>query len=157
MLLADAWVYPTSHRRRRLDAPITWTYVSNEPPTRETWHCFPHGHSSFVTICILKPIQTHSNGNTLTFTQSSFREQKSKYHTDVFNVLPLSFYRQWYSAGLRTGWSVARVPAGAGNFSLHHRVQTGSGAHPSSYAIGSKGSFPVDKAAGKWSWPFTSI
>jgi hypothetical protein len=24
-------------------------------------------------------------------------------------------------------------PAGAGNFSLRHRVQTGSGAHPSSY------------------------
>jgi hypothetical protein len=34
---------------------------------------------------------------------------------------------QWYSAGLRTGWSRFRVPAGAGNFSLHHRVQSGSG------------------------------
>jgi hypothetical protein len=37
---------------------------------------------------------------------------------------------QFYSAGLRAGWSEVRVPAGAGNFSLHHRVQTGSGAHP---------------------------
>jgi hypothetical protein len=31
---------------------------------------------------------------------------------------------QWYSAGLRTGQSGVRVPAGVGNFSLHHRVQT---------------------------------
>jgi len=27
------------------------------------------------------------------------------------------------------GWTGDRVPAGAGNFSLDHRVQTGSGAH----------------------------
>jgi hypothetical protein len=38
-----------------------------------------------------------------------------------------------------------RVPAGAGNFSLRHRVQTGSGA---SYPVGSRGSFPGGKAAG---------
>jgi hypothetical protein len=29
-----------------------------------------------------------------------------------------------------------------GNFSLHHRVQNGSGAHPASYPMGTKGSFP---------------
>jgi hypothetical protein len=29
-----------------------------------------------------------------------------------------------------------RFPAGAGNFSLRHRVQTGSGAHSASYAVG---------------------
>jgi hypothetical protein len=32
-----------------------------------------------------------------------------------------------------------RIPAGAGNFSLRHRVQTGSGAHPASYPVGTKG------------------
>jgi hypothetical protein len=47
---------------------------------------------------------------------------------------------QWYSAGLRAGWSGVRVPAEAGNFSLHHRVQTGSGAHPASYPVGTRGS-----------------
>jgi hypothetical protein len=31
---------------------------------------------------------------------------------------------------------------GAGNFSLHHRVQTGSEAHPASYPVGNRGSFP---------------
>jgi hypothetical protein len=40
-------------------------------------------------------------------------------------------------------------PAGAENFSLHHRVQTGSGAHPASYKIGTRGSFPGCKAAGR--------
>jgi hypothetical protein len=29
-----------------------------------------------------------------------------------------------------------RFPVGAGNFSLHHRVQNGSGAHPASYSMG---------------------
>jgi hypothetical protein len=38
-------------------------------------------------------------------------------------------------------------PAGAGNFSLHYRVQNGSGAHPASYPIGTRGSFPGGKAA----------
>jgi len=31
-----------------------------------------------------------------------------------------------YIPGLRAGWSRVRVPAGAGNFSLHHCFQTGS-------------------------------
>jgi hypothetical protein len=41
-----------------------------------------------------------------------------------------------------------RFPAGAGNFSLHHRVQNGSGAHPASYPMGTRGSFPGGKSAG---------
>jgi hypothetical protein len=41
-----------------------------------------------------------------------------------------------------------RFPAGAGNFSLHHRVQTGSGAHPASYPMDARDSFPGVKAAG---------
>jgi hypothetical protein len=43
------------------------------------------------------------------------------------------------------------------NFSLHHRVQNGSGAHPASYTMGTRVSFPGGKAAGSWSWPLTSI
>jgi hypothetical protein len=41
-----------------------------------------------------------------------------------------------------------RLPAGAGNFSLH-RVRNGSGAHPASYPMGTRGSFPGVKAAGR--------
>jgi hypothetical protein len=35
-----------------------------------------------------------------------------------------------------------RFPAGAGNFSHRYRVQTDSGAHPVSYPMGTRGSFP---------------
>jgi hypothetical protein len=52
------------------------------------------------------------------------------------------------SYGLDGRSSRYRFPAGAGNFSLHHRVQNGSGAHPASYPMGTTGSFPRGKAAG---------
>jgi hypothetical protein len=50
--------------------------------------------------------------------------------------------------GLDDRGSTFRFPAGGGNFSLHHRVQTCSGVHPASYPMGTKGSFPGGKAAG---------
>jgi hypothetical protein len=50
--------------------------------------------------------------------------------------------------GLDDRVSRVRFPAGAGNFSLHHRVQNGSGAHPVSYRKGTRGSVSGGKAAG---------
>jgi hypothetical protein len=64
---------------------------------------------------------------------------------------------QRYGAGLRAGGSRFRVSAGVEYFSLSHRVQTGSGAHPASYPMGIRVSFPGGKASGAWSWPLTSI
>jgi hypothetical protein len=55
--------------------------------------------------------------------------------------------------GLHDEGSSVLFPAEAGNFSLHHRVQNGSGAHPDSYPMATRGSFPGGKAAGAWSWP----
>jgi hypothetical protein len=49
--------------------------------------------------------------------------------------------------GLDDRDSRVRFPAGAGNFSLHHRVQNGSDAHPASYPMGNRGSFPGGRAA----------
>jgi hypothetical protein len=49
--------------------------------------------------------------------------------------------------GLDDRGSRVRFPAVAGNFSLHHRVQNGSGAHPVSYPMGTEGFFPGGKAA----------
>jgi hypothetical protein len=40
-----------------------------------------------------------------------------------------------------------RFPARDGNFSLRHRVHTGSGAHTASYTMSKVGSFPGGKAA----------
>jgi hypothetical protein len=49
------------------------------------------------------------------------------------------------SVGIALGYGLddrdfrVRFPAGAGNFSLHHRV-------PASYPMGTRGSFPAGKA-----------
>jgi hypothetical protein len=59
--------------------------------------------------------------------------------------------------GLDDRGSRVRFSAGAGSFSLHHRVQNCSGAHPASCPMRTRGSFLGDKAAGAWSWPLTSI
>jgi hypothetical protein len=50
--------------------------------------------------------------------------------------------------GLEDRGSRVRFPEGAGIFSLHHRVQYGSGTHPASYPTGTRGSFRGGKAAG---------
>jgi hypothetical protein len=54
---------------------------------------------------------------------------------------------QGSSVGIATGYELddrgsgVRLPVEAGNFSRLHSVQTGSGAHPASYAIGNGGRF----------------
>jgi hypothetical protein len=63
--------------------------------------------------------------------------------------------------GIATGygledWGVGVwVPVGQ-EFSLLHVLQTGYGAHPASYPMGTGGSFPRGKAVGAWNWPLTS-
>jgi hypothetical protein len=57
------------------------------------------------------------------------------------------------SVGIATGYGLddggvgVRVPEGS-RFSFLHVVQTGSGVHPTSYPMGTQGSFPGGKAAG---------
>jgi hypothetical protein len=41
------------------------------------------------------------------------------------------------------------VLAKAGNFSLHHHIQNGSGAYQASYPVGTRGSFPGIKRLGR--------
>jgi hypothetical protein len=58
------------------------------------------------------------------------------------------------SFGIATGYGLdnqgsrAQFLAGAGNFSLHHYVLNGSGDHPASYPLGTRGSFPGVKQLG---------
>jgi hypothetical protein len=67
-------------------------------------------------------------------------------------IVVLSLYSHFFSNifinGLDDRGSRVRFPAGAGNFSLHRNVQNGSGAHPASYSMGTRVSFPGVKAAG---------
>jgi hypothetical protein len=89
------------------------------------------------------------------------------YPRQFWGLVLLPFSGEWFSlyqqnwcesrdnsVGIALGYGLddrgPRVPfpAGAGNFSLHHQVQNGSGAHPASYPMGTRGSFPGVKAAG---------
>jgi hypothetical protein len=51
--------------------------------------------------------------------------------------------------GLDDQGARVRFSAGAGNFSPHHRIQKGSGAHPDSYPMGIRGTFPGVKRPGR--------
>jgi hypothetical protein len=110
-------------------------------------HCVHKGPPLVSILCQVNPVH-----NLLSY---FFKIQS----VIIFPYMPRSEVRipQWYTIGLQAGWSVVQVPAGAGNFSLHHRVQTDSEAHPASYPVGKRGCFPRGKAAGAWSWPLTSI
>jgi hypothetical protein len=61
------------------------------------------------------------------------------------------------SVSIATGYGLdcrglgVRFGVVAGNFSLLHRVQNGSGAHPASYPTGTGNSFPGGKPSGAWS------
>jgi hypothetical protein len=70
---------------------------------------------------------------------------------------PSYIFMEWYlvkhrekfmdSVPYRTVYDLSGVRIRAGNSSLHRCVQTGSGAHPASYPMGIRGSFPGDRAA----------
>jgi hypothetical protein len=81
---------------------------------------------------------------------SVFSVRKSKgvrflWYFNYFNNFFFFFgVAQWYIAGLRAGLLGVRAPAVAGNYSLYHLVQTGSGAHPASYPMGKRSSFSLE-------------
>jgi hypothetical protein len=83
----------------------------------------------------------------LSFYHSSFLSLFLTFSAPFLITLLLIFFLS-AGLGLDNRGSRVRFPAEAGNFSLHHRVQDGSGAHPPSYPMGSRGSFPAGKVAG---------
>jgi hypothetical protein len=78
----------------------------------------------------------------------AFRHKLNTGPYDVFKKSRDSSVGIALGYGLDDQGSGVRFPAGAGNFSLHHRVQDGSGAHPASYPMSTRGSFLGGKAAG---------
>jgi len=49
------------------------------------------------------------------------------------------------------------VPSLGSAFSPRYHVHSGTGVHPVSYPMATVRSFSESKAAGPWSWSFTSI
>jgi hypothetical protein len=91
----------------------------------------------------------HMNDVSGVSTSPVFRRLTAIIVTDIY--LP-TFYLQSRDSSvgiaLDDRGSGVRFPTGAGNFSLHHRVQNGSGANSASYPKGTRGSFPGGKSAG---------
>jgi hypothetical protein len=86
-------------------------------------------------------------GYTFVYAREASDRQVKKFCSEINICNELSRY----SAGLRVdqGFTV-RFPAGAENFSLHHRyVQNGSGAYPVPYPMCTRGSFPGVKRPGR--------
>jgi hypothetical protein len=83
------------------------------------------------------------------FLQYAFMAWSIVKHRDDF-----TFKSRDSSVGIALGYGLddrgsrVQLSAGAGNFSLHHHVQHGPGAHPTSYPMGTRGSFRGGKAAG---------
>jgi hypothetical protein len=79
------------------------------------------------------------------------------YFLIIFTVVFEQEWRSRYSDCLRAGrprGGLSSSPGSVKNF--FHVVQIGSGAHPASYRLSTRGSFPGDKANRAWSWPLTS-
>jgi hypothetical protein len=80
---------------------------------------------------------------------SSHSHALFKIHYNTTTVITNDVYCRAQGYGLDDRGSRVRFPMGAGNFSLHHRVQNGSRAHPASYPMGTRGSFPGVQRPGR--------
>jgi hypothetical protein len=75
--------------------------------------------------------------------------------TYILDSAFISTSSNWKWIGIALGYGLdnrgsrVRIPAESGNFSLHHRVQNGSGAHSASYAVGTRGFFLGIKRPGR--------
>jgi hypothetical protein len=109
-------------------------------------HCRDHNSPPQVTILcrmnairICPPIFPKINFNIILPSTVGIRSGLFRFSEQNFLCIHLSHKSRDSSVGIATrldDWgSRVRFPAGAGNFSLHHRVQNGTGPHPASYPM----------------------
>jgi hypothetical protein len=72
----------------------------------------------------------------------------SKYKCFLSGNVDIILNQYLLSQGLDDRGPRVRFPAGAVNFSLYHRVQSGSETNPASYPMDTEDSFPGGRAAG---------
>jgi hypothetical protein len=143
------------------------SHVSNScympRPSNPPW--FDHSNNIWWSVQIIKLLTMQFPPDPRHFLplRSKYSQQRTIFEHLQFMFFPWCTKSCDSSVGIALGYgqddrgSRVRFLAGAGNFSLHHRVQNGSRAHSASCPMGIKGSFPVGKAARAWSWPLTSI
>jgi hypothetical protein len=96
-----------------------------------------------------------SNASNLVFIPQSDRPNTAPIYKSKWNVFLLD-RSQDNSVGIAAGYELD----GWGWYPGRDKIflfQTGPGAYPAFYPMGSSGDFPGDKTAGAWSWSLTSI
>jgi hypothetical protein len=109
----------------------------------------------FVVACIILSVQVSRQQDTST---QSINLHLLLFDRFIRRICPSPF-KTFGLAAYDMDSRGARVsfPAGSANFSLLHRVQTGSGAHRASYPMGTGTSLTGDKMARAWGEPLTSF
>jgi hypothetical protein len=86
------------------------------------------------------------------FKYALYCKPRRKFFPEIVLIISVLFENSDSSVGiatrLRDGRSEYFGSIPGMSFSLHHRVQTGSGVQPASYPMGTRGSFPGGKAGG---------
>jgi hypothetical protein len=99
--------------------------------------------STFNCLCLRRVATLYCRHQHVMVCYKKSFENVRKWNGHISYHLPIwAGIAQWYSAGVWGGRLGGWIPARAGNFSLHHPVQTGSGVYPASYPMGTRGSFP---------------
>jgi len=119
------------------------------------WAVTQNTHKRIVSRWITHPHSSRQRLNSPLFSTTWFRHyslSESQIYALIFNFyypnprkrldytnIPMSTWTSWYInvVGLRVGVS---CPGRSWEFFLHHRVQNGSGTHPASHPICTKGS-----------------
>jgi hypothetical protein len=143
---ASAWSWSLPSNAEVQNA---WSSTFTLPYVFMAWYLLKHGNNLTLLLAI-----THPSKHPLSWSLT---------HGLTYPLMPANKCAIVHSkscgssVGIALGYgpddrgSRIRFPTGAGNFSLHHRVQNASEAHPASYPVGTGGSFPWDKVAEAWS------
>jgi hypothetical protein len=125
------WLILLLLRSQSVSTPVSDTHVL---------HCLLSLH---VCLCMQTRIKQLNTGGNVVMSVICF-------------VIHMFFSRSQDSSVdivMRCGLGSQGSPTGLGKrLSLLHSGQSSHEAHPASYSVGTRGSFPMDKAAGAWSY-----
>jgi hypothetical protein len=121
-----------THTRHDLPSPSSATWPFQLVTVFSWFYTVPGGKNSECTLKLATTISLHSHFNIIIL---PFDAAKCSEFIDPIVSWDSSVSRA-SGYGLDDRMIGVRFPAGTGNFSLRHRVQTGSGAHPASYPMG---------------------
>jgi hypothetical protein len=126
--------------------PTEWETEELQEARAESVPAFKAGTSEYEGFLVTQPRLLASLYLTIHF-QMSGLELKSSW-THLITLSRNFVEARWRSFFPSTSLVKRCSSYKAGNSYLHHRAQNGSGAHPTSYPMGTRGSFLRSKAAG---------